>query len=167
MAPSSSAPLTGIPRRSKASRTSPVGGPLQCSVSTLRQCSRSASRMALTYTSRAGHLRSANWVTRWSYEAAHFPSAPVSQSDQCTSVPPRSKITARGTAICSKLYETTLASRSAHSAACGSLLADLALRARAVLRPAVPETDARAPPEQGIPWLRAAAQDAPHHDDPP
>src|SRR5437764_2714981 len=33
---------------------------------------------------------------RWSYEAAHFCPAPVSQSDQCTRVPPRSKMTPRG-----------------------------------------------------------------------
>src|ERR1700694_772902 len=165
MAPSSSAPLTGTPRRSKASRTSPVGGPLQCSVSTLRQCSRSASRIAFTYASRAGHFRSANWVTRWSYEAAHFPSAPVSQSDQCTRVPPRSKITARGAAIRSKLYETTVRSRSAHPETYGPLVAFLALRARAVLCPALPEADARAPAEQGVPRLRAASQDAPDHDD--
>src|SRR5438270_8931709 len=98
MAPRSSAPLTGTPRRSKPSRTRPVGGPLQCSVSTLRQCSRSDSRIAMTYPSREGHFRSANWVTRWSYDAAHLSSALLSQSDQCTSVPPRSKMTARGVA---------------------------------------------------------------------
>src|SRR5881628_3727126 len=94
----SSSELGGTPRRSKPSRTSPVGGPLQCSLSTRSQCEASASRIAPTNASRAGQRRSGYVAIRWSYEALHFTVAPSSQSGQWTSVPPRSKTTACGTA---------------------------------------------------------------------
>src|SRR5439155_6595195 len=67
----------------------------------------------------------------------------------------------------SKLYETTASTRREHAGRrVRSLMALLALHRRPILHPALPEADARAPPEQGFPWLRAAAQDPAHHDDP-
>src|SRR2546423_8783634 len=162
MAPRSSAPLTGTPSRSKPSRTRPVGGPLQCSVSTRRQWSRSASRIATTYESRDGQRRSANWVTRWSYEAAHFCSAPVSQSDQCTRVPPRSKMTARGAVTVGNDTEP----REGGGVDVRSLLALLAVHPRSVLHPALSEADARGAPRPRVPRVRAKARHPAHLDDP-
>src|SRR5207249_3278106 len=61
----------------------------------------------------------------------------------------------------SKLYETTASTRREHAGRrVRSLMALLALHRRPILHPALPEADARAPPEQGFPWLRAAPQDA-------
>src|SRR5438105_3860894 len=79
---------------------------------------------------------------RWSYDAAHFCPAPVSQSDQCTRVPPRSKMTARGAVTVANDTEP----REGGGVGVRSLLALLAVHPRPVLHPAVPEADARGPP---------------------
>src|SRR5207245_3970043 len=103
----SSSELGGTPSRSQPSRTRPGGGPPHSSPSTRFQCAASASRMAATNDSRAGHRRWGYVAMRWSYETLHFTVAPSSQSGQWTSVPPRSKTIACGTAILGELDDAS------------------------------------------------------------
>src|SRR5262245_37826953 len=72
------------------------GGPDHCSLSTRRQWASSASRIAETKSPFSTWNSRGSWRRTKSCASAQRTGAASSQSGQCTSVPPRSKITASG-----------------------------------------------------------------------